>query len=228
MIKKLVCAVQVVIVALHGVPVWWRSFKKSQLQFPSPRKWNHFHIVFYYLWWKRILWFIVFADFPSWSFSFALCNLQLSVSSHKLFPAGVPHSLNCGGDPMGHFGVCLFSLNQFFLRKSLSGLNKLIFVQNLKQYMAVLNINTQQMSICWKQFLVQLPHLQKRPEFPFPPRWLFLRSCYPSDLLWLLCPCTNGHSCHDEVFPSSKHRQKTHFQVQRPLALLPLTLPTID
>lgn len=114
------------------------------------------------------------ADFLLRLFSFVLYNFQLSASSAGVISHRSLVQLSCGGDPMEYFGVCLFSLNQFFLRKSLSGLNKLMFVKNLEQSMAGLNIFNKWVFVEKETLLVQLPHFQKRLKFPFPLRWLFL------------------------------------------------------
>lgn len=156
-----------------------------------------------YLWWKWILLFIVSTNFLSWLFSFVLCNFRLSTSWARVISHRSSVQPRCREDPMGHFGVCLFSLNQFFLRKSLSGLKKLMFVKNLEQSMAVLNINTQQMSICWKKKKNSWfnSHTSRRGlSSPFLPddSFLWLPNCH---LLWLLCPWTNGQTALIKSFP---------------------------
>lgn len=156
-----------------------------------------------YLWWKWILLFIVSANFLSWLFSFVLCNFRLSTSWARVISHRSSVQPRCREDPMGHFGVCLFSLNQFFLRKSLSGLNKLMFVKNLEQSMAVLNINTQKMSICWKKKI--LGSTPTPPEEAWVPlsSQMTLSNCYPNcHLLWLLCPWANGQTALIKSFPA--------------------------
>lgn len=111
---------------------------------------ERFHIVLYCLWCKWILLFIVSADFLSQLFSYVLCKFRLTSSSARVISCEGPTQSKLKQAP-GAVLLLPLCTKPFFLRKSLSGLNKLIFVKNLKQYVAVLNnIITKQMSIFWK------------------------------------------------------------------------------